>query len=208
MYTANASAPPFKDNRLRSQVPTCASTLVCTSDQFHSSWRPSPNHTRGCGRVRHSSGRAPGRRTPPPQAPNRKPSLLSKLILVPATSSGLSIAFFTARVSNRWDTKTVISSAYAGTFSLTQPAKETPHRDGLALSLLSLRSRSSKARTWRSNPCRTDRSIANAFERFFVHLHHCPRVVVQHADSPAELLFESGSHQKPMVHHVEGFGPI
>ena len=45
MYPAHTSALPFKVNRLRSQATTCASTLVHTSNQFRSSWRPGPNHT-------------------------------------------------------------------------------------------------------------------------------------------------------------------
>ena len=48
-------------------------------------------------------------------------------------------------------TKTVISSAYAETFSLTRPARGAPRKAGLDFSSLSLRSRGSKARTLRGN---------------------------------------------------------
>ena len=45
-----------------------------------------------------------------------------------------------------------------------------------------------------------------------VHLYHCLGVVVQYADSFAELWFESGSlencRQKLMVQPIEGFGLI
>ena len=45
-----------------------------------------------------------------------------------------------------------------------------------------------------------------------VHLHHCLRVVVHHANPSAELRFESGSlqnsGQKPMVNPIEGLGLI
>ena len=45
-----------------------------------------------------------------------------------------------------------------------------------------------------------------------VHLHHCPVVMVQHADPFEELQFESSGlqihHQKLMVHPIESFGLI
>ena len=45
-----------------------------------------------------------------------------------------------------------------------------------------------------------------------VHLHHCLRVVVHHANPSAELRFESGSlqnrRQEPMVNPIEGLGLI
>ena len=45
-----------------------------------------------------------------------------------------------------------------------------------------------------------------------VHLHHCLRVVVHHANPSAELRFESGSlqnrRQEPMVYPIEGLGLI
>ena len=45
-----------------------------------------------------------------------------------------------------------------------------------------------------------------------VHLHHCLRVVVHHANPFAELQFESGgfqySRQEPMVNPIEGLGQI
>ena len=45
-----------------------------------------------------------------------------------------------------------------------------------------------------------------------VHLHHCMRVVVHHANPSAELRFESGSlqnrRQEPMFYPIEGLGLI
>ena len=124
MYTAHTSSLPFKDNRLRNQVPTWASTLARTSNQFHFSWRSGSNHT-----PRMRMGPLLQRKGPPLfQAPNRKPSLLSKLTLAPATFSYLLTAFFIANMSRRLDTKTVISSAYAEILAWTLPAKRIPHR--------------------------------------------------------------------------------
>ena len=51
----------------------------------------------------------------PCQAPSRKPSLLSMLILTPAICSYLATAFYTACMSRRRDTKTVISLVYVDT---------------------------------------------------------------------------------------------
>ena len=91
MYTMHTFALPFKDSRLRSQIPTCAFTFTRTSDQFCSSWRLGPNHTPW---VRLSlQWKGPGRRMAPLQAPNSRPSLLSKFILAPAICSYLTITF-------------------------------------------------------------------------------------------------------------------
>ena len=147
MYTAHTNALPFIDNRLRNQVPTRASTIAYTSNQLRSSWGPGPNHTPKMQRGLSLQWKGLGRGTLPLQALNCKTSLLPKLILTLVTFSYLSNAFFTASMSIRWDTKNVISSAYAETFALTRPAKGTPRRAGLALSSLSLRSRGSKTRT-------------------------------------------------------------
>ena len=83
MFTAHTSALPFKDIRLRSQVPTWASILACTFDQFCSNWRLSPNRTPSMQTGPLLQRKGPGRVLLPFQAPNRKPSLLSKFILAP-----------------------------------------------------------------------------------------------------------------------------
>ena len=134
---AHAFVLPFKDNLLESQVPTCAFTLACTSDQFHSSWRSGPNHTARMRMGPSLQRKGPGRVSLPLQAQSRKPSLLSQLTLAPA------IRLFTAFISRRRDTNTVISSANAETLVV----KGTPRRAGFFPSSLSLRSRGSKART-------------------------------------------------------------
>ena len=107
--------------------------------------------------------KGPGRGTPPLQTLSCR-----QLIFAPATSLYLLTAFLTAFMSDRRDTKTVISSTYAETFALTQPAIRTPHRARFAVPSLSLQSRGSKARTLRKGdreqPCQTDRSSENAFK--------------------------------------------
>ena len=113
--------------------------------------------------------KGPGRVLLPLQAPIRKPSLLSKLTLAPAIRSYSPTAFFTAFISRRRDTKTVISSANAETLAVRGPAKGTPRWAGFVPSSLSLRSKGSKVKTYRrrdrGQPCRTERLIANALER-------------------------------------------
>ena len=140
MCTAHTSALPFKDNRLRSQATTRASTLPRTSNQFRSSWRPGPNHTPRMRMGPSLQRKGPSRGTLPLQEPNRKPSLLSKLTLAPATFSYLATASFTATMSRRLDTKTVISAR-------TLPLSKILRRAGGAPLSPSLRSRGSKART-------------------------------------------------------------
>ena len=147
MYTAHTPALPFKDNLLGSQVPTLAFTLACTFDQFHSIWRSGPNHTPRMRTGPSLLWKSPGRVSLPAQAPSRKPSLFSKLTLASAIRSYPATAFFTASMSRRRDTKTVISSANAETLAVRGPAKGTPRRAGFASSSQSLRSRGSKART-------------------------------------------------------------
>ena len=141
MYTAHTSTLPFKDKRPRSLVPICVSILANTSYQFRSSWKPGPNHTPRMQTDLSLQRKGPGREMPPLQAPKHRPSLLSKLILAPATSSYLSTAFFTAFMSDRWDT-----SVYAETFALRRPEKGTQRRTGFAAPSLSLRSKGSKVR--------------------------------------------------------------
>ena len=91
--------------------------------------------------------KGPGRETLLLQAPNCKPSLLSKLTLAPATFSYLATTSFTATMSRRLDTKTVISSANAEILARTLLLSKIPHRAGRAPPSLSLRSRGSRART-------------------------------------------------------------
>ena len=146
MYTAHTSALPFKDNLLGSHVPTRASTLACTSDQFRSNWRSGPNHTLRMRTGPSLQRKGPGRVSLTLQTPSRKPLLLSKLTLAAAIRSYSATAFFTAFLSRRRDTNTVISPSNAETLTVRGPAKETPCRTGFAPSSLSLRSRGSKAR--------------------------------------------------------------
>ena len=147
MYTAHISALSLMDKRLWRQVPICASTLAFTSDQFRSSWRPGPNHIPRMQMGSSLQWKGPGRGTPSFQEPSRWPSLLLTLILASATCSYLTIVSFTASMSIRWDTKTVISSAYTETFALRQPTKGTPRRAGFALSSQNLENLSPKTRT-------------------------------------------------------------
>ena len=169
MYTAHPSALLSKDNLFRSQVPTRAFTLACTSDQFRSSCRSGPNHTPRMRTGPSLQRKGSGRVSLPVQAPSRKPLLLSKLTFAPAIRLCPVTAFYTASMSRRRDTKTMMSSANAKTLAKRGPAKGTPRRAGFAPSSLSLRSRSSKGRTYRrgdrGHPCQTNRSIANATER-------------------------------------------
>ena len=96
MCSAHTSAMPLKDNRLWNQVPTSASTLARTSDQFCSSLNHAPRMQTGLSPQRW----APSSGKPPLQAPNCRPSLLSKLTFAPVISSYLSTTFFTASMSN------------------------------------------------------------------------------------------------------------
>ena len=184
MYPVHTSALPLKDNHLRSQAATCASTLARTSNQFRSSWRPGPRMQMDPSLQRKGLGRD----TPPIQAPNSKPSLLSKLTLAPANFSYFSTAIFTATMSSWRDTNSVMSSANAEICDRMLPIREIPYRAGRVLSSLNLRSRGSKARTLRrgdkEQPCRTDRLIAKAFER-----------LNPHDDPFVEFQFESGGLQ-------------
>ena len=160
--------------------------------------------------------KGPGRVSLPLQAPSRKPSLLSKLTLAPAIRSYSPTALFTAFISRRRDTKTVISSTNAETLAVRGPAKGTPRRAGFAPSSLSLRSRGPKARTLRRGDrgaARPDRMLdRERLQTPSVHLHHCLRVVVHHTNPSAELRVESDSlqnrRQKPIVNLIEGLGVI
>ena len=198
MYnTAHASALPFKDNCLRSQIPTWASTLACTSDQFRSSWRPGPNHTLRMRTGLSLQRKDLSRRTLPLQAPSRKPSLSSKLILASAICFYLATAFFAAFMSRRRDTKTVIL-AYVDTFAERGPVKRILRRTGLASSFLNLQSRGYKSRTLgrdRGQPCWDWPLDWESLRAPPVHLHYSLRVVVYHGNPFAELRFESSGFQ-------------
>ena len=146
MFAAHTSVMPFKDYRLRSQVPTCDLTFSRTSNQFPSRCRLGPNYFPRMWMGPSLQQKSSGRETPPLQAPNHKPSLLSKFILVPAICSYLTIAFFTAFMSERRDPKTVISLAYVETFTRWSPTKGTLRRAGFATSSSkSLRNRNFKS---------------------------------------------------------------
>ena len=201
----------FKDNLLESLVPTRAFTLACTSDQFRSSWRSGLNYTPKMRTGPSLQQRGPGMVSLPLEAPSRKPTLLSKLTLAPAIRSYSPTAFFTAFISRRRDTNTVISSPNAETLAVRGPAKGTLRRAGFVPSSLSLRSRGLKARTEkrRQGAALPDRTLDRERPRTpSVHLHHCLRVVVHHSNSSAELRLESGSlqnsRQKPMVNPIKG----
>ena len=123
MYIAYTSALPFKDNPLRSQVPTWAFTLACTFGQFRYSRRSGPTRTPRMLTSPLLQRRGPDRLLLPVQAPSRKTSLLSKLTLAPTIRSYPATAFFTASMSRRRDTKTVISSANPETSAVRGPTK-------------------------------------------------------------------------------------
>ena len=93
MYRAHTSAQSLKDNLLGNQVPIWAFNLACTSDQFRSSWRSGPNHTARMRTGLSLQRMGLGRVLLLVQAPSRKPSLLSKLILAPAFCSYPATAF-------------------------------------------------------------------------------------------------------------------
>ena len=186
MYVAHASALPFKDNLLESQIPTWAFTLVCTSNQFRSSWRSGPNHTPRMRMGPSLQRKGPGRVLLPLQAPSSKPSLLSKLTLGPAIRSYSTTASFTAFISRRQDTKTVMSSA--------KPAQE-----GLQCEDIEKR---------RQGAALPDRTLDREYPRTpSVHLHNCLRVMVHHAN-PSESGSLQNRRQEPMVDPIEGLGLI
>ena len=79
--------------------------------------RPGPDHTPRMQTGPSLQRMGPSRGMPLLQKPNRRPSLLSKLTLAPATFSYFSTASFIASMPSRRDTKTVMSSAYAETLA-------------------------------------------------------------------------------------------
>ena len=155
--------------------------------------------------------KGPVRVSLPLQVPSCKPSLLSKLTLALAIRSYSTTAFSIAFIFWRRDTKTVISSANAKNFALNGhsagpelPLFPKPTKQGLQSGDIEKR---------RQRAALLDRSLDRERPRTpSVHLHHCLRVVIHHANPFAEFQFESGSlqnrHQKPMVNPIEGFGLI
>ena len=208
MYIAR-TAQPFNDNRLRSEVPTCASTLARTSDQFRSSWRPGPNHTPRMRMGPSLQRKGPGKRTPPLQTPSRRPSFLSKLILAPATSSYLSTALTTGHkdsdiIGVHRDLRPNTAGKGSSTQSRIKPLIPKPTEQSL---------QSEDIEKKRQGATLPDRPLdRECLRTLFVYLHHCLRVVVQHADPFAELRLESGGLQnccqEPIVHPVEELGLI
>ena len=166
-YTAYTSTLPFKDNRLRSQVPNWTSTLACTSDQFRSSWRPGPNHTLWMQMVPSYQWKGPGWGTSLLQAPNHRLSLLSKKILAPAICSYLATAFFPAFMSRRRDSYIIGVRRHLR----CKRASKRDTTQGWICPLIPkpieqrLQSEDLEKGTW-GQPCRTNRSIAKALERF------------------------------------------
>ena len=97
-------------------------------------------------------------------------------------------------MSDRRDTKTVISSTYTMTFVLTRPAKRTP-RPIPKTTEQGLKSEDIEKR--RQGATLSDRPLERERLRTLpVHLHYRLRVVVQHADPFMEHRFESGGLQK------------
>ena len=160
--------------------------------------------------------KGPGRVLLPLQAPSRKTSLLSKLTLAPAIRSYSTTASFTSPISWQWDTKTVTVISERGNpgrkaanewdrvRGRTCPLIPKPAQEGLQ------REDIEKRRQRTALPDRTlDRDLPRTPS---VHLHHCLRVMVHHANPSAELRFESGSlqnrWQEPTVYPIEGLGLI
>ena len=197
MYMAHNSTQPFKDNRLRSQVPTCASTLVRTSDQFRSSWRPGPNHT-----LRMHMG---------PSLPSKHPTtnlhfcqswpwhLLPFRISQPPLSLPVCPCGGTQRLWCHLHMQIpLLGHSWLRGFCVG------PDEQGLHSEDIEKRRQGAALPEWsldRKSP-----------QMPSVHLHHRLWVVVHHADPFAELWFESSGlqncHQEPMVHPIEGLGLI
>ena len=190
----HAPAPPFKDNHLESQVPTWASTLACTSDQFRSSLRSGPNHT-----PRTRMGPSLQRKGPESvsltlQAPSYKPSLLLTLTLAPAIHSYSPTAFFRAFISGRWDTKTDIINERGNLYHKRANKRDTPQ--GRIRPLIPKPTeqglQSEDIEKMRKGAALSDRTLDQERPRTLsVHLHHCLRVMVHHANPSAEHRLES-----------------
>ena len=118
-YVYGAHLHLLRTNAFGARYPHGHLTWHRTSDQFRFSWSPGPNHTP---RIQTAPSHQ-WKGTPLLQSPNHRPLLLPKLILAPAICSYLATVFFTAFMSQRLDTKTVISSAYTETFAERESAK-------------------------------------------------------------------------------------
>ena len=97
--------------------------MARTFGQFRSSWKLGLNHTQGFGRVHHFSGRVPAEERHPsrhPTADLHSYQNLSWHLLLLHTSQ-LPSSLPSCSICRK--TKTVISSAYAETFALRNPAK-------------------------------------------------------------------------------------
>ena len=166
MYAALDSTLSFKDNRFQSQVPTWPSTLACTSDKFHSSWRPGTNHTPRMRTGTSFQGKSPGRVT--------SPSCHSTTDLRFYQSDFGSLRSFCTsqpRLLHSLYVQTAVhkDSDIIGVrrdLCCKRASKRNPAQSWTCPSSLSLRSRASKARRLRKGdmkqPCRTNRSIAKA----------------------------------------------
>ena len=200
-----------KDSLLRSQIPTWALTLACTSNQFRHSWRSGSKHAPRMRMGPSLQQKVLGRVSLPVQAPSRKPSLLSKLTLASAIRSYSATAVFTTSMNFRQDTKTVISSVNVETLVVRGPAKGIPRRAEFVPSTGAPRRgrREGETRGCSARPIALLRTPLNAFR---LPAHHCLRVVVHHTNLSAELRFESGSlqnrRQKTMVNPIESLGLI
>ena len=163
-------------------------------------FRPISNHTPRMRMGPSLQRKGPGRVSLPLQAPSRKLSLLSKLTLAPAIRSYSTTAFFTFFISRWQDTKPVISSGYAETLPERGPAKRIPFRTRICPLIPNPTEQglqSEDIEKERQGVALTDRTLDRERLRTpSVHLHHCLRVVVHHANPSAELQFESGSLQK------------
>ena len=160
--------------------------------------------------------KGPGRVLLALQGPSRKPSLLSKLILVPCNLLILDNRLFQSlyiqpagyedcdviselgnpgrKAANEWDTAQC----------RTCPLIPKPSQEGLQREDIEKR---------RQKAALPDRTLDRNHPRMpSVHRHHCLRVVLHHANPSAELRFESGSlqnrRQEPMVDPIEGLGLI
>ena len=158
--------------------------------------------------------KGPGRVSLALQALSRKRSLLSKLTLAPAIRSYSPTAFFIASISRRRDTKTDISERGNSCRKRASKGDTTQSRVYPLISKpTEQRLLSEEIEKRRQGAALPDRTLDRERPRSpSVHLHHCLRVVVHHANPSAELRLESDSlqnrHQKPMVNPSEGFGLI
>ena len=129
MYTTHISGLPFKDKRLWSFYLCLYFRLISIELETV----PEPYPLDADRSVTPAEGSRWG--TSPLQAPKRSPLFFSKLILTPVIRSYLTTEFFSASISERQETKTVISSAYAETYAMWQPEKWIPRKAGFTPNL-------------------------------------------------------------------------